>query len=198
MTHPVVAAALALGSNVGDRRAHIEAALAALGRVPGVKLVARGPMIENPAVGKRGVDPGGAYVNSACVVQTTLDAHQLMGRLHHIERDHGRERTAEQAWGPRTLDIDLLMYGDEVIQDAGLVVPHPRMHERRFVLEPLAAIAPGWVVAGLGKSVRELLRGLDEVQNGKKSVRGKSEKAAGESKTRSTRKSGKSGNDGDS
>lgn len=167
MTHMVVPAAIALGSNLGDRRAHIEAALAAIGRVPGVKLVARGPVLESEAVGKRGVDPGGAYLNSACIVHTTLDAHQLLGRLHHIERDHGRDRAAAQPWGPRTLDLDLLIYGDETISDPGLEVPHPRMHERRFVLEPLAAVAPGWMIAGRGVSVKEALRQIEIAEDQK-------------------------------
>lgn len=160
MSGQPVNAAIGVGSNLGDRRAHIEAALAALSRVPGVKLVARGPVIENPPMVKEGVEPGGMYLNTAVVVRTTLDAHQLLARLQHIERDQGRQRDAKNVWGPRTLDLDLLLFGEEVIDDPGLRVPHPGLGERRFVLEPLAAIAPTWVAPGLGKSVAELLAGV--------------------------------------
>lgn len=151
--HPPVKAAIALGSNLGERRGHIESALAAISRVPGVKLIARGPIIENPALRHpnppdpaHATDPGGAYLNTACVVLTTLDPRQLLSRLHHIERDHGRSREESQPWAPRTLDLDLLLYADQHIEDHGLNVPHPRMTLRRFVLEPLAAIAPYWPI----------------------------------------------------
>jgi 2-amino-4-hydroxy-6-hydroxymethyldihydropteridine diphosphokinase len=92
-------------------------------------------------------------------VRTGLGARALLARLHEIERERGRDRAAEGRWGPRTLDLDLLVYGEAVIQEPGLTVPHPRLHERRFVLEPLAAVAPEMMVPGRGR-VGELLLGL--------------------------------------
>lgn len=178
MTHPTVPVAIALGSNLGDRRAHIEAALAALGRVPGIRLIARGPIIENPAMSKRGVNVGGPYLNTACVLLTSLDPHQLLGRLHHIERDHGRERSPDRVWEERTLDLDIVLYGDDSIDDDGLTVPHPRMHERRFVLEPLAAIAPAWPVPGRDASVKQLLGNLLRDQRAKAASGGKRTKSS--------------------
>ena len=152
-------AAIAIGSNVGARDAHVAFAFEAIARLPGTQIVARGPVIRTVAVGKPGVDAGGEYLNSCVVVRTSLGARELLAGLHEIERERGRDRAAEERWGPRTLDLDLLVYGDAVIDEPGLTVPHPRLHERRFVLEPLAAIAPEMMVPGRGRVV-ELLRVL--------------------------------------
>lgn len=114
--------------------------------------------IETAPVG--GVDQG-AYLNAAALLRTSLLPRELLDALHGIEREQGRDRSKERRWGPRTLDLDLLTYGDMIVCEAGLTVPHPRLHERGFVLEPLAAVAPELVVPGLGKVV-DLLTKLRE------------------------------------
>lgn len=123
-------AAIALGSNLGDRLGHLDAAndaLAALGAV-----VAMSPVYETVPVGGPDQD---AFLNAVTVLDTDLTARVLLERLLEIEHSRGRERA--ERWGPRTLDLDLLLYGNEVIQEPGLTVPHPRMTQRRFVLDPL-------------------------------------------------------------
>lgn len=155
-----VTAFIALGSNLasglGDRRSHIEAAFGAIGRLEGTRLSARSAVIETDPVGPPGQS---RYLNAAAGVVTTLAPRELLDLLIGIERSRGRDRSREQRWGPRTLDLDLLLYGDLIIREPGLVVPHPRLHERTFVLEPLSQIAPEVVVPGLGRTVSELARG---------------------------------------
>jgi 2-amino-4-hydroxy-6-hydroxymethyldihydropteridine diphosphokinase len=132
-----VRAYVALGANLGDRRAslmHALEALGALGRVP-----ARSSLWESPPVGPFTGEPGPDYLNAAAALDTALPAEALLDGLLSIERAMGRERAARNA--PRTIDLDLLLYGDAVIGGDRLQVPHPRMHERAFVLEPLAEIA---------------------------------------------------------
>jgi 2-amino-4-hydroxy-6-hydroxymethyldihydropteridine diphosphokinase len=151
---PQVTAAIALGSNLGDRHAHIAFAFDALSKLPGVQLTGRSSIIETAPVGPI---PQGPYLNAAAAILTTLNAADLLTHLLAIERLHGRDRNSEQRWGPRTLDLDLLLYGIQVISEDGLSVPHPRLHERLFVLEPLAEVLPGAVVPGLNKTVAILL-----------------------------------------
>ena len=93
-----------------------------------------------------------AFVNAAAVLETELDARALLDAMLGIERDHGRERLDGQRWGARTLDLDLLLYGDEVIDEPGLHVPHPHLHERAFALVPLVEIAPDLVIPGHGRA----------------------------------------------
>ena len=144
---------IGLGSNVGDRRATLEGALAALGGSPGVRVVQSSRLRLTPPVG----GPAGQddYLNGAVVLRTPLDAHDLLDVLLAIESRFGRRRL--ERWGPRTLDLDLLLYDDAVIDSAHLTVPHPRMHERRFVLEPLCDLAPEAIHPSLGLTARELL-----------------------------------------
>src|SRR5436305_3817206 len=128
-----------MGANLGDRAANLRDAVARLAGTPGVRVAAVSSFYDNPAVGGPAGSP--AFLNAVAAVEATLSPHALLARLLEIEREMGRER--REKWGPRPIDLDLVLYADRVIHDPGLAVPHPLMHERRFVLEPLAEIAPG-------------------------------------------------------
>jgi 2-amino-4-hydroxy-6-hydroxymethyldihydropteridine diphosphokinase len=145
----VTLAYVGLGSNLGDRNATIRAAVAAL---PGV--VAVSELRETDPVG---VTEQPAFLNGAVAVETELSARELLDALLAVERALGRER--RERWGPRTIDLDLLLFGTETIDEPGLTVPHPRLHERRFALEPLAELDPELAVPGRGP-VKDLLAGL--------------------------------------
>jgi 2-amino-4-hydroxy-6-hydroxymethyldihydropteridine diphosphokinase len=153
--HPVTAY-IALGSNLGDRRANLDAAIARLRETPGADVIRVSAALENPAVG--GPEDSPPFLNAAAEVQTTLSAHALLRRLLEIERELGRERRVK--WEPRIIDLDLLLYGDHILSSQELIVPHPLMHERRFVLEPLAEIAPNIVHPTLQMTVAGLLDAL--------------------------------------
>ena len=144
-----------LGANLGDREATIRAAVGELGAQDGIEVVAVSSLRETEPVGVGEQPP---YLNGALELETTLPARDLLARLLEVERRFGRVRVAGEH-GPRTLDLDLLLYGDEVVDEPGLNVPHPRLHERRFVLEPLAELAPGLVVPRRG-DVGSLLAGI--------------------------------------
>ncbi len=150
----LVLAAIGLGSNVGDRASHLHAAIAAMRAWPGTRVVAVSAVHETDPVGPV---PQERYLNAAAVIETSMTPAALLEALHAVEASRGRRREAEQRWGPRTLDLDLLLYGGESVDLGGLVVPHPRMHERSFVLDPLSEIAPDWVVPGqAGRTVATL------------------------------------------
>jgi 2-amino-4-hydroxy-6-hydroxymethyldihydropteridine diphosphokinase len=151
----VTRAFVGLGANLGDREATLRAALDALGDEVGIEVVAVSTLRETEPVGV-GEQP--LYLNGAAELETTRTAPELLDRLLAVERRFGRVRSAGEH-GPRKVDLDLLLFGDEVIDEPGLTVPHPRLHERRFVLEPLAELAPGLVVPGRG-DVESLLRGV--------------------------------------
>ena len=138
-----------VGANLGDRRATIEAAVAAL---PGV--VAVSELRETEPVG---VVDQPRFLNGAAALETELHARELLDALLEIERGLGRER--HERWGPRAIDLDLLLYGGELIDEPGLTVPHPRLHERRFALEPLLDLDPELSIPRRGR-VSELLAGL--------------------------------------
>ena len=139
-----------LGSNLGDREATILAAVAALRGV-----VAVSQLRETDPVG---VTEQPAFLNGAVALETELSPRELLDSLLAVERELGRER--RERWGPRTIDLDLLLYGTETLEEPGLTVPHPHLHERRFALEPLAELDPELVVPGRGR-VRDLLAKLE-------------------------------------
>jgi 2-amino-4-hydroxy-6-hydroxymethyldihydropteridine diphosphokinase len=145
---------LSLGSNVGDREHMLGEALRLL-ESPGLHVVRVSPVYETePQEFKN--QPW--FLNLVAEIQTSLFPMQLLTRLRKIERKLGRKRTVEK--GPRSIDIDILLYGESVIDSQDLVVPHPRMHERRFVLQPLADLAPDLRHPVLRRSVKELLAGV--------------------------------------
>jgi 2-amino-4-hydroxy-6-hydroxymethyldihydropteridine diphosphokinase len=150
-------ALIALGSNLGDRKAALDAALAALAATPGVILRAASRYHETEAVG--GPAGQGAFLNAAAAVETTLGPWALLSRLRQIETDAGRVRSVR--WGERTLDLDLLMFGEAIIDSVELSVPHPRMAVRRFVLVPLVEIVPDAVEPITLRTMTELLENLD-------------------------------------
>jgi 2-amino-4-hydroxy-6-hydroxymethyldihydropteridine diphosphokinase len=137
----VVRAAIGLGSNVGDRARHINEAVGSLSELG--KLIAVSSLYETAPIG--GPEQG-PYLNAVAVIETDLPAGELLQRCLTVERTHGRERIDK--WGPRTLDLDILLYGSETISEPSLTVPHPRMIERRFVLEPLLEAWPQATLPG--------------------------------------------------
>jgi 2-amino-4-hydroxy-6-hydroxymethyldihydropteridine diphosphokinase len=151
-------ACVGLGGNVGDVAGTLHAAFEALNRLPGTCLVARSPLYRTPAWG-RADQPD--FLNAAARLETTLAPLALLDALLDIERAHGRDRAAEDGrWGPRRVDLDLLLHGDTVMDTPRLVLPHPGMHARAFVLLPLADVAPDLVVPGHG-TVVALLEQVD-------------------------------------
>jgi 2-amino-4-hydroxy-6-hydroxymethyldihydropteridine diphosphokinase len=150
--HPV-AAYVALGANIGDRSGFVQAGFAALAELPLTRCVVKSSIIETDPVGPV---PQGRYLNAAAGLETFLPARELLDHLQGIERACGRDRSASARWGPRTLDLDLILYGQESIHEPGLIVPHPRLHERLFVLIPLAEIAPDVPVPPDGRTPAHL------------------------------------------
>jgi 2-amino-4-hydroxy-6-hydroxymethyldihydropteridine diphosphokinase len=138
-----------VGANLGDREATIRAALAALPGVVGVS-----QLRETDPVGVVDQPP---FLNGAVALETDLSPRDLLGALLAVERELGRER--RERWGPRTIDLDLLLYGNQTIDEPGLTVPHARLHERRFALEPLLELDPELAIPGRGR-VADLLAGL--------------------------------------
>ncbi len=148
---------IALGSNLGPREHTLERAVAALGRGPSVRVVAVSRWrATRPVGGPAGQPP---FLNGAVLIETALDPQSLLEALASIERELGRTR--EERWGPRTIDLDLLLYGDRVVESPGLMVPHPSMAWRRFVLEPAAEIAPQMLHPTTGWTIARLLEHLD-------------------------------------
>jgi 2-amino-4-hydroxy-6-hydroxymethyldihydropteridine diphosphokinase len=146
-----------IGSNLGEPERQIAAALEELAAEEGIELVVVSTLRETEPVGYL-EQPN--FLNGVAQVETELGARALLERLLAIEARLGRVRGEGPRFGPRTIDLDLLVYGDETIDEAGLVVPHPRLAERRFALEPLAELAPGLEIPGLGP-VQPLLSELE-------------------------------------
>ncbi|MFV0244918.1 MAG: 2-amino-4-hydroxy-6-hydroxymethyldihydropteridine diphosphokinase [Qingshengfaniella sp.] len=151
-----VTALVALGSNLGDRLAHMQAGLAGVRALPDTRISAVSALYETAPVG--GPDNQGPYLNAAVALDTGLAAGDLLARLHGIEAAELRERRIR--WGARTLDLDLLIHGDLVSADPDLSVPHPRLHERRFVMVPIVDVAPDLSHPVLNRSMAALLADL--------------------------------------
>jgi 2-amino-4-hydroxy-6-hydroxymethyldihydropteridine diphosphokinase len=143
-----------LGANLGDREASLRRAVELLAAEPGIEVVAVSSFRETDPVGY--LDQP-RFLNGVCAVETDLSPRELLERLLAVERALGRERADSPRWGPRTIDLDLLLYGDETVDEPGLTVPHPRLTERSFVLEPLLELAPDLVLPD-GRGLRGLLR----------------------------------------
>jgi 2-amino-4-hydroxy-6-hydroxymethyldihydropteridine diphosphokinase len=143
---------VAMGSNLGDRDAHLAAGVAALRATEGIEVVAVSPLYETDPVGP---PPQGPYLNGAIQLTSALSPDALLQRLLEIEAAQGRKRGRERN-APRCLDLDLLLYGDRKLARAGLEVPHPRLADRAFVLEPLCDLAPGLVHPTLGDTIESL------------------------------------------
>ncbi len=153
-----VPAWVALGGNQGEVGATLQAATLAVGALAGTRIVQASALYRTPAWGRTDQPD---FINGVLAIETTLPAPALLDRLLAIERRFGRLRDQEAGrWGPRTLDLDLLLYGDQVLELPGLSLPHPRLHERAFVLVPLAEISPRLFVPGRGR-VDDLLAKVD-------------------------------------
>ena len=143
-----------LGGNVGDALGSIQQAIAELSEIPRSTLLVRSSLYRTAPIG---LEDQADFVNAVANFRTELSPRELLGELHRIERRHGRVRREKN--GPRTLDLDLLMYDDLISDDPTMIIPHPRMHERAFVLLPLSEIAPDSVIPGRGP-IGELLSKL--------------------------------------
>jgi 2-amino-4-hydroxy-6-hydroxymethyldihydropteridine diphosphokinase len=143
---------VALGSNLGDREAHLRFGISALGDLPGTTVVAMSRVYETEPLGPA----PGAYLNAVAHVSTQLEPRELLDDMLAAEMRAGRERDPAERYAPRTLDLDLLLYGDELIEEPGLTLPHPRMHERAFVLIPLADVAADRVHPAIRATIAEL------------------------------------------
>jgi 2-amino-4-hydroxy-6-hydroxymethyldihydropteridine diphosphokinase len=152
----VALAYVGLGANLGDREATLRRAVDLLGEVSGVEVVAVSSLRETDPVG---LLEQPRFLNGAVAVETDLGPRELLDALLEIERMLGRVRDGRR-YGPRRVDLDLLVYDDVVLDEPGLTVPHPRLHERRFALEPLAELEPGLDVPGRG-SLADLIAALD-------------------------------------
>ncbi|HKZ11093.1 MAG TPA: 2-amino-4-hydroxy-6-hydroxymethyldihydropteridine diphosphokinase [Rhodanobacteraceae bacterium] len=152
-----VTVCVALGSNLDDPRAQVQHAFEALAALPRSRLLARSRLYRTPPWG---VTSQPDFINAAARLETSLSPRELLDALQAVEVRAGRMRAIRN--GPRILDLDLLLYGGRIIDEPGLVVPHPRLHERAFVLLPLADVAPDFEVPGQGR-VRDLVANVDTV-----------------------------------
>jgi 2-amino-4-hydroxy-6-hydroxymethyldihydropteridine diphosphokinase len=149
VTQPV-RAAIALGGNLGDSQRILQDAMQAIDQESDIRMVVRSPLYQTAPVGP----PQPDYINACILVETSLTARSLLHRLLGIENQFGRVR--QERWGARSLDLDLLLFGEQIVDLPGLTVPHPRLHERAFVLVPLADIAPGWPHPIFCKTIAQL------------------------------------------
>lgn len=154
---------IGIGTNLGDRRSHIDFAVERLDAIADSQLVAVAEVIETAPVGPVAQ---GAYLNTVAAIVTGRFPDELLADLQAIERGRGRDRHREQRWGPRTLDLDILLYGDQIVRAPRLAIPHKRLAERVFVLRPLAEIAPELRVPGTGHTVTSMLDALYDRNGG--------------------------------
>ncbi|WP_345295674.1 2-amino-4-hydroxy-6-hydroxymethyldihydropteridine diphosphokinase [Luteimonas vadosa] len=146
----MVTAYIGLGGNVGDPADTLRAAFRSIDGLPGTRVTATSGLYRTPAWGR---EEQPDFINAVACVATHLPAQELLAGLLDVERAFGRHRDRAQGrWGPRVLDLDLLLYGDDVIDEPGLRVPHPHLHERAFVLVPLVEVAPGLTIPGIGRA----------------------------------------------
>ncbi len=150
-----VACAIALGGNLGDVATTFDHALAALDRTPGIRVTARSRWYRNPPMGP----PQPDFLNGCALLAVSLEPVDLLDRLQELEQAAGRIRTVH--WGPRTLDLDLLLYGDRAIDTPRLQVPHPGLRDRAFFLVPLVEIAPDWIDPPTGQTIRQIAQTVD-------------------------------------
>jgi 2-amino-4-hydroxy-6-hydroxymethyldihydropteridine diphosphokinase len=142
-----------LGSNLGDREGTIRRAVGLVGERPGIDVVAVSTLRETDPVG---FEDQPRFLNGAVALEVDLTPRALLDELLAVERELGRDRAREARWGPRTIDLDLLLYGEETVEEPGLTVPHPRLVERQFVLEPLHELEPDLTLPD-GRAVRDLV-----------------------------------------
>lgn len=145
---------LGLGANLGARLKTLRECIRRLDGHPNISVVAKSPYYET---GPQGGPPQPQFINAVVGIETGLSPQELLKVVQRIEHGLGRRRSVERRWGPRTIDIDILLYDDVVIDEEGLKIPHPMMHQRRFVLEPLADIAPAALHPVLKKTISQLL-----------------------------------------
>jgi 2-amino-4-hydroxy-6-hydroxymethyldihydropteridine diphosphokinase len=144
---------IGIGSNLGDRRANIREAVERVSQLPSTRVVRASSLYESEPLG----DAKTWFVNSVIEIETELTADALLRRLKAIEQAMGRKRVRGRRWGSRVIDLDILLWDHEVVEKRSLRIPHPEMHKRRFVLLPLAELAPHVVHPNLGQSVSSLL-----------------------------------------
>ena len=147
--------AIALGSNLGDSLTILEDALKTLAQTPGIALESSSSWYQTAPIGP----PQPDYLNGCALLKVQLNPEELLATLLEVEKQFGRVRT--QRWGPRSLDLDLLLFDRVILETPRLQIPHPRMGERAFVLVPLAEIAPDWIDPVSGKAIAQLLQGVD-------------------------------------
>ena len=147
--------AIALGSNLGDSLTILEDALKTLAQTPGIALESSSSWYQTAPIGP----PQPDYLNGCALLKVQLNPEELLATLLEVEKQFGRVRT--QRWGPRSLDLDLLLFDRVILETPKLQIPHPRMRERAFVLVPLAEIAPDWIDPVSGKAIAQLLQGVD-------------------------------------
>ncbi len=149
---------IGIGSNEGDRLVNISRAIQQLASSPDIHVVQLATIYETKPVGGL---PQPEFLNTVVELETSHGPHELLDIVKRIERQLGRVPTAQQ-WGPRVIDLDILLYGDRIMREPNLVIPHARLHERRFVLEPLAQLAPALTHPVLGQTIAQLLNRLPE------------------------------------
>lgn len=156
---PSVSAFLGIGSNLGDPADHCRRAIRLIADAPGIRLIRQSSLYRTEPWGSKDQD---WFVNAALEIRTDLRPADLLKAVRDVERALGRKRVEAMRWGPRVMDVDILLYGKDIIEEEGLVIPHPEMHRRRFVLVSLAEIAPNVLHPRSGLPVSGLLERLED------------------------------------